>query len=173
MGTGSPGFLGGFFFSIRFAFSDAASVADARAFVGLSSSVAVPTNVEANTLTNSIGVAQLSTDTSQLYIVYGGSAAQTAIPLGGNFPPMNGTGATNGVLYDFTLFSPPNQNSVVYYSLERVGTSFSATGTLGPDTSVTLPTNTTLLAPRFWRCNNTTALAVGIDVVSIYVETDY
>lgn len=171
--TGDGAGLGGFFYSCRFGFSDAAAVSGARAFVGLSSSVAAPTNVEFNTLTNQIGVAQLSTDATQLYIVYGGSAAQTAIPLGTNFPPMAGAGATNGIMYDLTLFSPPNANAVVYYYLERVGTSFVATGTLSGTAGTTTPANTTLLAHRALRCNNAQLLAVGIDIIGVYFETDY
>lgn len=172
--TGDGAGLGGFFYSCRFAASDAATVAGVREFVGLTSSVATPTNVEANTLTNCIGVAQLSTDTTQMYLVYGGSAAQTAVALGTNFPPMTAAGATNGVLYDLTLFAPPSSNGVIGYRLERVGTAFVAEGTLTPGTPGTqTPLNTTLLAHRAWRCNNATALACGLDIVNIYTETDY
>ena len=165
--------LGGFFYSCRFAITDPADVTGARSFTGVTSSVAAPTNVEPSTLTNAIGVAQLSTDSTQLFLVYGGSAAQTAIPLGTGFPPMNGVGATNGILYDFSLFSPPSSNGVIYYYLERVGVS-SISGVLGPGTlGTTLPANTTLLAHRAWRCNNATALATGIDIINVYIETDY
>lgn len=173
--TGDGTGLGGFFFSTRFGFSDAAAVSGVRAFVGLSSSLAAPTNVEPNTLTNSIGLAQLSTDATQLYLVYGGSAAQTAIALGTNYPPFNGTvSATAGVFYDLTLFAPPNANGTVYYRIERIGTAFAVEGVITPGTPGTqTPLNTTLLAPRAWRCNNATALACAIDISSIYLETDY
>lgn len=169
-GTG----LGGFFMSWRFGVSDAAAVSGARMFVGMSSSVAAATNVEPNTLTNSIGLAQLSTDATQFYIVYGGSAAQTAIALGTAMPPMAGTGITNGIMYDFSLFSPENANGIVYYRLERVGTTTFVEGTLTPTVVGTqTPASTTLLAPRIWRTNNATALAVGLDIISFYIETDY
>lgn len=172
--TGNGAGLGGFFYSCRFAFTDAAAVAGARSFVGMSSIVAAPTNVEPNTLTNSIGIAQLSTDSTQLYLVYGGSAAQTAIALGTNFPPMQGVGATNGVVYDLTLFAPPSSNGVVSYRLERVGTTYVAEGTLTPATVGTqTPASTTLLAHRAWRCNNATLLAVAVDIIGVYIETDY
>ena len=169
---GIGGGIGGFFFSTRFANTDAAACSGARSFCGMTSSVATATNVEPNTLTNAIGLAQLSTDATQLYITYGGSTAQTAIALGTNFPPMESTGATGGTMYDFSLFSPPNQNGVCYYSLERVGTSYAVYGTLGPGTTTTLPLNT-LLSPRIWRCNNAQALAVAVDIMNIYLETDY
>ena len=172
--TGNGSGLGGFFYSCRFGFSDAATVTGARAFVGLSSIVAAPTNVEPNTLTNSVGIAQLSTDATQLYLVYGGSASQAAIALGTNFPPMTAAGIANGVAYDLTLFSPPNANGVVHYRVERIGTAFVAEGTFSLTTPGTqLPANTTLLAHRAWRCNNAQALAVGIDILNVYIETDY
>ena len=170
-GTGSD--LGGFFYSCRFAFSDAASVAGARAFIGMTSSTAAPSNVQPNTLTNCIGVAQLSTDATQMYIVYGGSVAQTAIALGTDFPPMTAAGVTNGVVYDLTIFSPPSLNAVVYYRLERIGTTFMAEGTLSGTPGTTTPANTTLLAHRAWRTNNTTLSAVGVDIINVYIETDY
>lgn len=172
--TGDGAGLGGFFLSWRFAITDPAAVSGARMFCGISSSVAAATNAEPSSLTNSVGVAQLSTDSTQLFIVYGGSAAQTAIGLGTNFPPMAGVGTTNGILYDLTLFSPPSSNGVVHYMLERVGTTFVASGTLTPATPGTqTPSNTTLMAPRIWRTNNATALAVNFDVVGLYAETDY
>jgi hypothetical protein len=172
--TGDGAGLGGFFYSCRFGITDAAAVTGARTFVGMSSSVATPTNVEPSTLLNSVGVSQLSTDATQLYLTYGGSAAQTAIALGVNFPPMAAAGAANGIAYDLTLFAPPNSNGVIGYSLERIGTAFVANGTITPATPGTqTPDKNILLAPRAWRCNNATALAVGIDILNVYLETDY
>lgn len=172
--TGNGAALGGFFYSCRFGISDAAAVAGARTFVGMSSTVAAPTNVEPNTLLNSIGIAQLSTDSTQLYLVYGGSAAQTAVALGTNFPPMAGVGATNGIAYDLSIFCSPNSNGVVNVRLERIGTAFVYENTITPGTpGVQTPLNTTLLAHRAWRCNNATALAVGLDILGYYIETDY
>lgn len=173
--TGNGAGLGGFFYSCRFAFSDAAAVAGVRALVGMTSAVAAPTNVEPSALTGLIALAQLSTDATQLYLVYGGSAAQTPIALGTDFPPYVGTvGTTTGVAYDFTLFAPPGANGVVHYRVERIGTAFVAEGTITPAVVGTqTPNSTTLLSPRAWRCNNATALAVGIDLVNLYIETDY
>lgn len=172
--TGNGSGLGGFFYACRFAFTDASAINTARAFVGVSSSIAAPTNVEPSTLTNCVGLAQLSTDNTQLYIAYGGSAAQTPIALGTNFPPMTAAGATNGILYDLTLFSPPSENGRVYYRVERVGTSYVAEGECNfLAAGVQTPANTTLLAHRAWRCNNDVIAAVAIDIVAFYIETDY
>lgn len=172
--TGNGAGLGGFFYSCCFAFADPANMATARAFVGLSSAVTAPTNVEPSTLTNSFGIAQLSTDSTQLFLVYGGSTAQTAIALGTNFPPMAGVGATNGIVYNLTLFSNPNVNGVVSYRVERLGTNFVTEGNFPLITpGVQLPGSTVLIGHRAWRSNNDIALATAIELMSIYFETDY
>jgi hypothetical protein len=166
-GTGSG--LGGFTWVARFGVSDAATVSGARMFVGMSSNDAAATNVEPNTLTNSIGMAQLSTDATQWYLVYGGSAAQTAIALGTGL----GAPTTTTTAWEMALFSSPNDNAVVYYQVTNLGTGAVASGTLSGTPGTTTPANTTLLTTQMWRCNNATALAVGMDICSIYVESDY
>ena len=163
------GTVGGFFMSCRFGVSDATLRTAARTFIGMSSAVAAPTNVDPATLTNAIGLGHAASDTNW-YIYYGGSTAQARISLGANFP-INDTD-----FLDFSLWSPPNANGVVYYHVERVTLtqSYFAYGVLGPGTAgVTLPANSTLLAFRAWRNNNTAAAAVGLDISSIYLETDW
>ena len=155
----------GFFFTARVQINnDAATVSGARAFVGLSSSVAAATNVEPSTLTNCIGIAQLSTDATQLYVVYGGSAAQTAIA--------TGIAITTGNSYDLSIYSPVGSTNTVYITVQNLeaGTSYSTTltGTAG----TALPTNSTSLLARAWRCNNATALACTIGVSQMYLETN-
>lgn len=172
--TGDGSGAGGFFYSCRFGASDTTNPTGTRMFVGVSSQITVPTNVNPSTLTNSIGVAQVSGDMTQLYLVYGGSAAQTAIAFGTNYPPNTGAGATLGVAYDFTLYCPPSGNGVVKYRLERIGTAFVTEGTITPTVVGTqTPASTTLLAHRAWRTNNATAGVVGIDIIGFYTETDY
>lgn len=163
---GATGGIGGFFYVCRFVVSDAAAVSGARMFVGLRNAVTAPTNVEPNTLTNYVGVSQLS-PSNNLQIVYGGSAAQTAIDLGASFP----ANTLSADLYELALFAPPD-TQVIYYQVTHVNTGDTATGTLSGTVGTVIPAATTFLAHTAWRCNNTTALAVGIDVVSIYIETD-
>lgn len=167
MGTGSG--LGGFFYIVRFGTSDAATVAGARQFTGLTSTTAAPTNVEPSTLLNSIGVGHGAADTN-LKIFYGGSAAQTPIDLGANFP----ANTLSVDMYELILFSAPNSNNTVGYRITRLNTGNIAEGTLTAATPGTqLPASTTFLGHRAWRTNNATALAVGIDVASMYISTDY
>lgn len=161
--------LGGFFKVTRFGISDASLVATARTFVGVSSSTSAPTNVEPSTLTNVIGVGHGASDTN-LKVFYGGSAAQTPIDLGANFP----TNTVNTDAYELALFSPPNVADAVYYEVTRLNTGHVASGTLtAVSTGVQLPLSTTALTYSLvYRTNNATAAAVGIDVMSDYIETD-
>lgn len=167
--TGTGTGLGGFTYICRFGVSDGAAVAGARMFVGLSSNTGAATNVEPSTLTNSFGVAQLSTDNTQWYFVYGGSAAQTAIALGTSL----GAPTATNTLWDLSLFSPPGSNGVIGYTMSNLGTGVSVTGSITPGTPGTqTPANTTALTPQIWRTNNATLLAVAIDFASLYIETD-
>jgi hypothetical protein len=161
--------FGGFHKIVRFACSDAATVAGARQFVGISASTAAPTNVEPSSLTNVIGVGNRSADTN-LHLFYGGSSAQPPINLGANFP----ANTLSADVYDLTLFSPPNQNGVCHWEVQRLNTVDRVSGTINGSGGVILPSPTTLLS-YFWgfRTNNTTALAVALDLVSDYIETDY
>lgn len=166
---GDGGGYQGFMKIIRFGTSDAATVSGARMFVGISSSVAAPTNVEPSTLTNAIGVGHGASDTN-LKLFYGGSSAQTPIDLGANFP----TNTLSVDMYELVLFSPPNQNGVVKYRVTRMNTGHTASGTLPTSNGTVLPATTTALSYAWgYRTNNATALAVGLDIVSDYIETDY
>ena len=159
--------LGGFYLEITFGMSSAAALASGRAFIGMSASVAAPTNVEPSTLTNSFGIAKLSTS-NNFRLVYGGSSAQTPIDLGSNFP----ADTLSADLYNLVLFSAPSSGDV-HYRLQRLGTPFLAEGTITNSDSTVLPTASTFLAPRLWRTNNAAAQAMGIDIVNVYIETDY
>ena len=167
--TVGDGTLGGFHKVTRFGISDAASVTGARMFVGVSSLTSAPSNVEPSTLTNCCGVGHGAADTN-LKIFYGGSSAQTPIDLGANFPIT--AGSANA--YELVLFSPPNENGVIKYRVTRLNTGDKAEGTINGSGGIILPATTTLLSYMWaYRTNNATALAVGLDLMSDYIETDY
>lgn len=170
--TGTGNGLGGFFYSCRFGVSDATSVSGARMFVGVCNSTVAPTNVEPSSILNQIGVAQLSTSSTQLYLVCNGTVAQTPIALGTDFPPKSADGVTEGIFYDFSIFASPYDNTKINYCLEKVGTSIRTVGTVTGD-STKIPTSNVFMQHRAWRTNNATALAVGLDISTVYIETDY
>ena len=160
--TGAGPGLGGFFARYRFGVSDAATVAGARMFIGLDALTAAPTNIDPSTKINCIGVGQIGTS-NNLHIIRGNATAKTPIDLGANFPAN-----TNVDAYELNLFAPPAGGC--YWQVRRLNTTFEATGFL-PSTEI--PIATQLLCHQLWRCNNTAALAVGLDVCGIYIETDH
>ena len=166
IGDGSAN--GGFYFAFRFGISDATLVASPRMFLGLSSTVTTPSNVEPSTLTNIIGVGMGAADTN-LKIFYGGSAAQTPIDLGTNFPV---TTATNQG-YEVIFSNAYTSNNSVAYQITNLNTGTVSTGTLTAATPGTqLPASTTYLGHQLWRTNNATAAAVGLDLGYVYCEGD-
>jgi hypothetical protein len=162
------GNLGGFFKTCRFGFSDVSVPTDARSFIGIGSSGA-PTNVEPATLLNSIGVGHGAADTN-LRLFYGGTVAQPPIDLGPNFP----SNTSNVDVYDLTLFSPAAPAGRVFWEVSRVNTGAKASGVLNDASGIILPATNLLVAPmQAWRTNNATALAVGLDIMTDYLETDF
>ncbi len=163
-----PG-LGGFFLVERFVESDPAPVSGRRAFAGMRNSTTAPTNVEPNTLTNTIGICQLSSDATQWYVCYGGSAAQTAIALGTALGAPAGNSTT---AWELAIFSPPSPTNTFHILVTNLTTGVTASQTLTGSATV-IPQSTTLLGWQHWVTNNATALAVGVDIASLYIETDY
>lgn len=161
VGTG----LGGFTFIMRFGISDATLVTGARMFMGMRVS-ATPTNVEPSTLTNCIGMGHGASDTN-MFIYYGGSTAQTPINLGSNFP----CNTSNTDVYELSLFSSPNNVNIINWMVTRLNTGHVASGAITGNATI-IPQSNTLMAIWGYRTNNATALAVGLDVMSCYIETD-
>ena len=162
---------GGFKAVFRFAPSDAATVAGAHMFVGMTSNTSAPVPAtNPNTFTNSFGVAQLNGG-ANLNIVYGGSAAQTPIDLGANFPA-GANGTTSGHEYEVIFYARPDANNKVTYRVENLTNGAIAQGELTGTAGTALPSNNTALGPRAFRSNNATALAVGIDTYNCYIESE-
>lgn len=157
--------MGGFEAVWTFGMSSAVTQLASRFFCGMSTSVALMTNVDPSTLTNAFGLAKLAGN-DNLHIVYGGSVAQTPIDLGSNFP----ADTLSADLYRFALFCPPNSSDVNWY-IERFGTSFVARGVITNSGTTVLPDSNALLSPRIWRINNVAA-AVGLDISNFYIGTD-
>lgn len=162
---GDGGGLGGFMTVIRFVPSDAASVGGARMFVGMSAASVAAVNVDPASMTDAIGVAALG-GAANLHLVFGGAVAQAPIDLGAAFP-------ANGLSTDAyeLILSAAGGSADVGWRVERLNTGDVATGMLVNTTpATTLPAATTFLSPRLWRTNNATALAVGIDLLSMSIE---
>jgi hypothetical protein len=167
LGTGANG-RGGFWLSMMFGTSDAATVSGARMFVGLQSATGAATNVEPSTLTNCLGVGHGSADTN-LKFFSGGSAAQTPVDLGANFP----ANTLSADAYRLVIFAPLDPTAETYkvgWSVERMGTAFKAGGVLTGTAGTAVPATTTALNINSYRTNNATALAVGMDLGAIVMQ---
>lgn len=159
---GNSAGLGGFTMVARWGTSDAATVASARTFVGMSAGSL--NTLDPSTYTQLVGVGADSADSNLQIITNDGTGTATKIDLGANFPA--NTLSTDA--YELMLFCPPNGSSI-YYQVTRLGTSVTpATGTISTD----LPDATALMTPVIQRCNGPTALAVGLDFMHLYLETD-
>lgn len=158
---GNAAGLGGFTMVARWGTSDAATVSGARTFVGMSAGSL--NTLDPSTYTQLIGVGADSADSNLQIITNDGTGTATKIDLGANFPA--NTLSTDA--YELMLFCPPNGSSISY-QVTRLGTAYVATGTITTD----LPDATSLMTPVIQRCNGPTALAVGLDFMHLYMETD-
>ena len=168
--VGSGAGVGGFFMHCRFGVGDAVTTGNPFTFVGMQAANPNANNAP-NTLLNCVGMAALSTDTSQWYMVYGGSAAQTAIALG---TALGGTTGANPptAIYDLVLYAPSNATTV-NYQVTNVTSGVVVSGTLTGTSGTALPASTTALQATCFRSTNTGTTAVNFDLVSFYVEMDY
>ena len=155
--------VGGFIATTIFGCGDAATVAGARQFCGITSNTAAPTNVEPSTLLNCIGAGHGAAD-ANLKVYTAGSAVNAAIDLGANFPISTLNSAD---MYRLTVYAPKDPGAAGYkaaWHVQRLGTAFSASGILTGAAGTTVPATTTLLTFNSWRTNNATALAAVLDV---------
>lgn len=158
--VGAGNGLGGFNYRLRFIPSNAAAVSGERFFAGLWGTTTAATNVEPNTLTNALGICQLSTS-NNLHIYGAGATAGTAVDLGTSFP----ANTLSTEAYEFAMFAGPD--GTVDWQVWRLSTGQTTSGTF-----VSVPSNTQFLGHQIWKTNNATALAVAFDICTLYIETD-
>jgi hypothetical protein len=153
--------VGGFFYTTRFALSTLAT--GNRAFVGLSSSIATPTNVDPTTspTIGKVGMVINANTGNWNFASNAAGSAPTFANLGASFP-VNTTD-----IYELILYSAPNGSSIGY-RVTDISTGAQTSGSAGGN----IPTNTTFLAPQFWITNNAASTAAIMDFVGWYLESD-
>jgi hypothetical protein len=162
---GGPARFGGFFFSHKFAISDASVNAASRMFIGMRNSTSAPVNMSPATMTNIIGIGHEANGVN-LRMYCNGTVTQATIDLGSGFP------INNLDCYELTLFSPVDE-SVVYWQVTRLDGNTSVSGVFNGTVGTAIPSENTLLSPLYaFRTNNSTGGAVGIDFLTHYMETD-
>jgi len=153
----------------RWVESDAATVAAKRSFHGMNTITTAPTNVEATTFTNAVGLTQLSTDATQWYWVCAGTTAQSGVAVG------TGVGAPSGAsttAWELAIYAPSNVANTFYLQLTNLTTGAVASTSFTGAAAV-VPQSTVAMGWVAFVTNNTTALATAFDLASLYIETDY
>jgi hypothetical protein len=158
----------GFTLIERWVESDTAVVSGRRAFHGMTSNTGGFGNAEVTTLLNQVGVCQLSTDASQWYWIGSGSSAQSATAVGTVIGAPAGNTTT---AWELAIYAPNSVANTYYLQLTNITTGVVATNTFTGSATV-IPQSSVLLSWIAWATNNATALSVGIDLCSLYIETD-
>lgn len=131
----STGTLGGFYATLRWANTDNNQPTGAYGGVAVQGDL---TSADPTTKLNHIGVYQIASDPTQLYLCYGGSVAQTPIPLGTAFDPRPTTGV--GIPFEANFINLPAQPNKVYYRVKRLDTGAVVAGSVTSATpGVALP----------------------------------
>jgi hypothetical protein len=158
----------GFTLVERWVESDPAVVSGRRAFHGMTSNTGAFANAEVTTLLNQVGICQLSTDATQWYWIGSGSSAQSAIAVG---TAIGAPGGNSTTAWELAIYAPNSVGSTYYVQLTNITTGVVVTNTFTGSATL-IPQSSVLLSWNAWATNNATALATGIDLCSIYIETD-
>lgn len=159
---GNAAGLGGFFYINRWAPATGVATASHRAFDGLGSSTAAPTDVEPSSQTNIIGMGWDAAD-ANVQLMVNGTGTATKIDLGASFPVPTAN-YTN--VYELSLFCPAN-GGTVYYEVRELVSGAVAIGSV----SANLPAATTLLNPRGYCSAGGTSSVIGFTFFDAYVWT--
>ena len=153
---------GGFFFSCRFAVPSI--VANQRCMVGLFNTTgALSTALIPSAGTSFIGMGWDSADANVQIMHNDGAGTATKINLGAGFPSSSAT-----AMYELTLFCVPNGDEVGYRA-RRLDTNESVSGVLTTD----LPVKSSMLSWHAYTNNGGTAAATVLDILRMYLESDY
>jgi hypothetical protein len=155
--------MGGFHYICRFGTSNASSVTDGRVFIGFSYSNGGLGAVDSSTLINIMGIGYDGGDTNWSIFNNDGTGTATKTSLGVNFPC-----TTQSVdVYELVMYAPPN-SSTVKWAVTRLNTGDFQSGTFSSD----IPATNTLMEPHFNVSSGASGTAVGLDLMSLYIETD-
>ena len=157
---------GGFHMIANWGPATGVATATNRAFVGMSSSTAAPTDVNPSTLTNMMGFGWDSADANIQFMTNDSSGTATKIDLGASFPVPT---VNRTKMYETIIFVAPGPSTSIGYKITDLATGAIAEGTV----SSNLVANTTYLAPRGYMSVGGTSSVIGIAFSNMYVETDY
>lgn len=162
---GSPGGkIGGFHFIWRFGPSTgAAANTTRRGFCGFTSGVAAPTDADPSTQANVLGVGCDASDTTWHFMHRNGTGTVVKVNTG-----ITKSAADFTEAYELAMFCPPGGTAV-----QMTFTNLTADVVAAYEATGSLPTATTLLAPRAYFSVGGTSSAIGLAHMGLYIETDY
>jgi len=159
---GNASGLGGFFYASRFAIES--TVATQRVAVGLwNSTAATFTTQSPSSLVDAIFMGWDDSDTNAQLMHNDASGACTKIDLGSAFVKNTST-----AVYELILFAAPN-GADVGYRVSRLDTGDIVEGLI----TTNLPQSNQFLTRHEYINNGATASAVLLNVIRVYIETDY
>ena len=160
--------FGGFTTVCRFGPSRGqASNATRRAFVGMTSNTAAPTDVNPSTTAawaNLIGVGHDAANANWQIMHRNGTGPTTKIDTG--IPKAY---SDNTEMFEVSIFTAPTGTPSVTVQLRRLSDDLTFTHTITSN----LPAPTTLLGFQAYNSAGGTSSVMGIALVSLYIETDY
>jgi hypothetical protein len=155
-----------------FGISDAVLNGEARMFVGATASAVAPTAVDPATLNQAIGFGVDANETTMRFYAADAGANRQEIDLGAGFPV--NTAAAAARLYRILIAcrAGATANPVTYdWAIENMDTGVRAAGVVD---TLAGPQFNQPMSPLLWRATGpVSALATGIDLVHMRLETDY
>lgn len=165
LARGNAAKIGGFTFMCRWAPATGVATTTMRAFTGLTSATAAPTDVQPSSLTNMFGMGWDAADSQVQFMTNDGAGTATKTALGASFPVPT---TDRPSPYELFMFCKPNDSQVTWQVTDLV-TDAVATGTITTD----MPSSTTLLSPRGYCSVGGTSSVIGYALMGMYTETDY
>lgn len=156
--------VGGFHFVLTW--SPATGVVSThRAFAGMTSSNAAPTDVNPSTLLNMIGMGYDSADTNIQFMNNDGSGTATKTDLGASFPKPS---ADRTSAYRIEMYAPPGATQVVHYLITNLTSGATASGSVTTD----IPANTTALCYQLYTSVAGVSSVIGVAVGQLFIGTE-
>jgi hypothetical protein len=162
--TSSSDNAGGFYYTCTWGPATGVANTTSRAFTGMASSTAAPTDVEPSSITNIVGMGWDAADTN-IQVMHRGAGAVTKLDLGVSFPVPT---VDRTSIYKLTMYSPSSTTQTINYVVDNLTTGATVSGTINTN----LPSTTTPLAPRSWMSVGGTSSVVGVMFSKLYIEND-
>ena len=159
------GALGGFRFVCRWGTATGQANSSHRAFCGMSSTTAAPTDVDPSTRINMVGMGWDAADTEVQFLCNDGAGTATKVALGSGLPKPS---TDRSVLYELDMYAPPGTGDLTWRVTELISGEV-ATG----NATTNIPVSATLLCPSLYTSVGGVSDVTGLTLSRLYLESDY